>query len=160
MRIAVVGLGKLGGPLAAVLASKGNEVLGVDVNAEVVRLVNEGRAPVDEPGLQDLVTASRERLSATTDFAAAADSEVIIFLVPTPSDERGAFTNAYILAALEGSGRHFKGVTTIKSSWSGARSCPARATRRSGRRSSACQVVRWVTRSASATAPSSSPSET
>jgi UDPglucose 6-dehydrogenase len=102
MRIAVVGLGKLGGPLAAVLASKGNDVLGVDVNADVARLVNEGRAPVEEPGLQDLVTSSAERLSATTDFAAAADSEVIIFLVPTPSDERGAFTNAYILSALEG----------------------------------------------------------
>ena len=102
MRIAVVGLGKLGGPLAAVLASKGNEVLGVDVNSEVVALVNEGHAPVAEPGLQHLVTASRKRLSATTDFAAAADSEVIIFLVPTPSDERGAFTNAYILAALDG----------------------------------------------------------
>jgi UDPglucose 6-dehydrogenase len=109
MRIAVVGLGKLGGPLAAVLASKGNEVLGVDVNSEVVRLVNEGRAPVAEPGLQDLVTASRERLSATTDFAAAADSEVIIFLVPTPSDERGAFTNAYILAALDGLGPALQG---------------------------------------------------
>jgi UDPglucose 6-dehydrogenase len=109
MRIAVVGLGKLGGPLAAVLASKGNEVLGVDVNSEVVRLVNEGRAPVAEPGLQDLVTASRERLSATTDFAAAAESEVIIFLVPTPSDERGAFTNAYILAALDGLGPALQG---------------------------------------------------
>jgi UDPglucose 6-dehydrogenase len=104
MRIAVVGLGKLGGPLAAVLASKGNEVLGVDVNAGVVRRVNEGGVPVDEPGLQELVTASRERLSATTDFTAAADSEVIIFLVPTPSDERGAFTNAYILEALEALG--------------------------------------------------------
>jgi UDP-N-acetyl-D-mannosaminuronate dehydrogenase len=46
MRIAVVGIGKLGAPLAAVLASKGNEVLGVDVNDEAVRLVNEGRAPV------------------------------------------------------------------------------------------------------------------
>ena len=109
MRIAVVGLGKLGGPLAAVLASKGNDVLGVDVNAEVVRLINEGRAPVDEPGLQDLVTASRERLRATTDFAEAADRDVIIFLVPTPSDERGAFTNAYILSALEGIGPALQG---------------------------------------------------
>jgi UDPglucose 6-dehydrogenase len=109
MRIAVVGLGKLGGPLAAVLASKGNEVLGVDVNADVVRLVNEGRAPVDEPGLQDLVTSSAERLSATTDFTAAADREVIIFLVPTPSDERGAFTNAYILSALDGIGPALQG---------------------------------------------------
>jgi UDPglucose 6-dehydrogenase len=109
MNVAVVGLGKLGAPLAAVLASKGNEVLGVDVNAEVVSLLNEGRAPVDEPGLQELVSASRERLRATTDFAAAADREVIIFLVPTPSDERGAFTNAYILAALEELGPALRG---------------------------------------------------
>ena len=36
MRVAVVGLGKLGAPLAAVLASKGNEVLGIDVNPEAV----------------------------------------------------------------------------------------------------------------------------
>jgi len=109
MRIAVVGLGKLGGPLAAVLASKGNEVLGVDVNADVVRRVNEGQAPVEEPGLQDLVTASRERLTATTDFAEAGDRDVIIFLVPTPSDDRGAFTNAYILSALEGIGPALRG---------------------------------------------------
>ena len=59
MRIAVVGLGKLGAPLAAVLASKGNDVLGIDVNTEVVRLISDGRAPVDEPGLQELVSASR-----------------------------------------------------------------------------------------------------
>ena len=55
MRVAVVGLGKLGAPLAAVLASKGNDVLGIDVNPEAVRLLNDGRAPVEEPGLQDLV---------------------------------------------------------------------------------------------------------
>jgi UDPglucose 6-dehydrogenase len=101
MRVAVVGLGKLGAPLAAVLASKGNDVLGIDVNPDVVRLLGEGRAPVDEPGLQELVSASRERLAATTDLSAAADCEVIILLVPTPSDERGAFTNAYLLAALD-----------------------------------------------------------
>lgn len=109
MRIAVVGLGKLGAPLAAVLACKGNEVLGVDVNAEVVQLLNEGQAPVDEPGLQELISASRERLGATTDFTAAADSDVITFLVPTPSDERGAFTNAYILSALEALGPALRG---------------------------------------------------
>jgi UDPglucose 6-dehydrogenase len=109
MKVAVVGLGKLGAPLAAVLASKGNEVLGVDVNPEAVRLVNEGRAPVAEPGLQELVTASQDRLSATTDFLAAADREIIIFLVPTPSDERGAFTNAYILEALEALGPGLRG---------------------------------------------------
>jgi UDPglucose 6-dehydrogenase len=105
MRIAVVGIGKLGAPLAAVLASKGHDVLGVDVNSEAVRLMSEGRAPVDEPGLQELTTASRMRLTATTDFGATADREVIIFLVPTPSDERGAFTNAYLVDAIDAVGR-------------------------------------------------------
>jgi UDPglucose 6-dehydrogenase len=105
MRIAVVGLGKLGAPLAAVLASKGNEVLGIDVNPEAVRLLKEGRTPVDEPGLQDLVTASHERLSATTDLAAAAGAEVSMLLVPTPSDHRGAFSNEHVLAAVDEIGR-------------------------------------------------------
>jgi UDPglucose 6-dehydrogenase len=105
MRIAVVGLGKLGVPLAAVLASKGNEVLGIDVNPEAVSLLNEGRAAVDEPGLQDLVTASQKRLSATTDLAAAAGAEVSILLVPTPSDDRGAFSNEHVLAAVNEIGR-------------------------------------------------------
>ena len=43
MKVAVVGLGKLGAPLAAVLASKGNDVLGIDVNPEAVRRLEEGR---------------------------------------------------------------------------------------------------------------------
>jgi UDPglucose 6-dehydrogenase len=104
MKVAVVGIGKLGAPLATVLASKGNDVLGIDVNSEAVRLMSTGRAPVDEPGLQELISASRERLTATTDFTAAADSDVIILLVPTPSDERGAFTNAFLLSALDAIG--------------------------------------------------------
>jgi UDPglucose 6-dehydrogenase len=109
VQIAVVGLGKLGAPLAAVLASKGNDVLGIDVNPAAVRLVNEGRAPVEEPGLQELMSSSRERLSATTDFTAAADGDVSIILVPTPSDERGAFSNQHVIAALEEIGRALPG---------------------------------------------------
>ena len=105
MNVAVVGLGKLGAPLAAVLASKGSDVLGVDVNARAVEALNDGQAPVEEPGLQELITASRERLSATTDVAAAAGADVSILLVPTPSDERGAFSNDYVLAAVEELGR-------------------------------------------------------
>jgi UDPglucose 6-dehydrogenase len=109
MRLAVVGLGKLGAPLAAVLASKGNEVLGIDVNPEAVRLLNEGQAPVEEPGLQELVSESKERLSATTELGAAADAELSILLVPTPSDARGAFSNEHVLAAIEEIGRGLAG---------------------------------------------------
>jgi UDPglucose 6-dehydrogenase len=109
MQIAVIGLGKLGAPLAAVLASKGNEVLGVDLNPEAVRLVNDGLAPVEEPGLQELVSASRDRLSATTELGAAAGMDVSIVLVPTPSDERGAFSNQHVLAAVDEVGRALRG---------------------------------------------------
>jgi UDPglucose 6-dehydrogenase len=109
MRVAVVGLGKLGAPLAAVLASKGNDVLGIDINAEAVRRLGEGLAPVEEPGLQDLVTANALRLGATTELEAAAGCDVTILLVPTPSDERGAFTNTFLLDAIERIGRALAG---------------------------------------------------
>jgi UDPglucose 6-dehydrogenase len=105
MRIAVVGLGKLGTPLAAVLASKGNQIQGIDVNPRVVSSLNEGRAPVEEPGLQDLVSAARDRLSATTYLGAAAEADMSILLVPTPSDDRDAFSNEHVLAAVEEIGR-------------------------------------------------------
>jgi UDPglucose 6-dehydrogenase len=109
MQIAVIGLGKLGAPLAAVLASKGNDVLGIDVNPEAVRLVNEGLAPVEEPGLPELVAQSHDRLSATTELAAAAGADVSILLVPTPSDARGAFSNEHVLTAVEEVGRGLRG---------------------------------------------------
>jgi UDPglucose 6-dehydrogenase len=109
VRVAVVGLGKLGAPLAAVLASKGNAVTGIDANPDVVRLLNDGRAPVEEPGLQALVTGSRERLGATTELERAAEAELTVLLVPTPSDERGAFSNAFLLDAIEGLGAGLAG---------------------------------------------------
>jgi UDPglucose 6-dehydrogenase len=109
MQVAVVGLGKLGAPLAAVLASKGNEVLGIDLNPEAVRLVNEGLAPVEEPGLQALVSRSRNRLRATTELGEAGAGDVTILLVPTPSDDRGAFSNEHVLFAVEEVGRGLRG---------------------------------------------------
>jgi UDPglucose 6-dehydrogenase len=105
MHVAVVGLGKLGAPLAAVLASKGHDVVGVDINPATVRLLNEGHPPVEEPGLEGLVAASRDQLTATTDVSEAASADVSILLVPTPSDERGAFSNAYVVATLREIGR-------------------------------------------------------
>ncbi len=105
MLLAVVGLGKLGAPLAAVLAAKGFDVLGVDVDARVAQLVGEGRAPVEEPGLEALLRSGRARLRTTTALAEAARADMSILLVPTPSDERGAFSNAHVFDAVEQIGR-------------------------------------------------------
>src|SRR5215216_369450 len=83
MRISVIGLGKLGAPLAAVLADHGHEVTGVDTRSEVVHLVNEGRSPVDETGLAELIARNTNRLRATVDITAAvAQTDLTFIIVP------------------------------------------------------------------------------
>lgn len=88
--IAVYGLGKMGLPLASVLADRGADVLGVDIDEVVVESVNSGVSPVDnEPGLPSLLEKhGGEALEATTDgVEAARRAEVMIILVPTVVDE-------------------------------------------------------------------------
>ena len=101
-RISVVGLGKLGACTAACFAYRGYEVLGVDVNKNTVNLINEGKTPIVEPRLQELITASDGRLKATQDFdAAIKDTQVTFLLTPTPSEPEGHFSIKYLQAALE-----------------------------------------------------------
>ena len=105
-RLCVVGLGKLGSPLAAILARKGFDVIGVDAQEKHVRAVNDGKAPVEEPILQDYITAARHRLRATMDYRAAVENSDITFVVvPTPSESDGAFSNRFVLAAIAEIGR-------------------------------------------------------
>ena len=86
MKIAVIALGKIGLPLAVQFASKGHEVVGVDVNRQVVDLVNAGTEPF--PGearlqekLSELVPAGK--LRATTDYAdAVPEADVVVLVVP------------------------------------------------------------------------------
>ncbi|HUZ62799.1 MAG TPA: nucleotide sugar dehydrogenase [Acetobacteraceae bacterium] len=100
MQIAVIGLGKLGAPLAAVLASRGHDVMGVDLNPAYVDALNAGRAPVVEPGLQACIDDAGPRLRASTDFARAIPGTDISFvIVPTPSVD-GVFTNRYVVDAV------------------------------------------------------------
>jgi UDPglucose 6-dehydrogenase len=102
MRISVVGLGKLGAPLAAVLASKGFDVVGTDLNPAYVEAIQSGLAPVDEPQLQELIDRSRAKLRAVpTADAAVRDTDITFVIVPTPSDPSGRFSNEYLLNALE-----------------------------------------------------------
>ena len=103
MTIALYGLGKLGLPLAALLArDSGQPVIGVDVNADVVRAVNRRECLIFEPGLEELLSGlTTEQLSATTDGEYAATiASTIIVLVPTPSDDSGRFSNRYVMEAI------------------------------------------------------------
>ncbi|MFB3777028.1 MAG: UDP-glucose/GDP-mannose dehydrogenase family protein [Bryobacteraceae bacterium] len=110
MRITVIGLGKLGSAVAAVLADKGFTVVGVDTSEEAVAAVNEGRAPVAEPGLEALIRGNRVRLSATTDCqGAVAASDVTFVVVPTPSEANGEFSLRHVLRAAEQIGLALRG---------------------------------------------------
>jgi nucleotide sugar dehydrogenase len=91
VKIAVIALGKIGLPLAVQFATKGHEVVGVDVNARLVEAVNAGREPF--PGeahlaerLAELVPAGR--LRATTDYAdAVPGAEAVVVVVPLFVDD-------------------------------------------------------------------------
>jgi GDP-mannose 6-dehydrogenase len=92
MRVSVFGLGYVGCVTAACLAKAGHEVIGVDVNAEKVAMVNRGASPIVEPGLGDLLqdVVVRRALRATTSEREAIDAtELALVCVGTPGRGRG-----------------------------------------------------------------------
>ncbi|MGO9341078.1 MAG: UDP-glucose dehydrogenase family protein [Acidimicrobiales bacterium] len=106
LSVSVIGLGKLGASMAAVIASKGLPVIGVDVSKHAIEAVNAGRAPVSETGLAELIAANRERLRATQSHKEAVlSSDLSFVIVPTPSDERGGFSLQYAARAFKEMGR-------------------------------------------------------
>jgi len=108
MQLAVIGLGKLGCPMAALLAAAGHDVVGADLSEVVVAVVNEGRAPVDETGLADLMTQASSRLRATMSVEEAAeDAEVAFCIVPTPSLADDSFDTSGVQSAFTAIGRGF-----------------------------------------------------
>jgi UDP-N-acetyl-D-mannosaminuronic acid dehydrogenase len=86
----VYGIGKMGLPLAAILADKGARVIGVGRSRDTINKLNEGVTDIDEPGLGELVRKNVKagRLSATAEGVdASRKSDVKIILVPTLLDE-------------------------------------------------------------------------
>ncbi len=101
-RLSVIGLGKLGSPMAAVFAHKGYEVIGLDINAGFVEALAGGRAPVDETGLQAMINQNKQRIRATLDWKEAVhESDITFIIVPTPSGPDKFFTNRYLVDALQ-----------------------------------------------------------
>lgn len=95
-KVSVIGLGKLGASMAAVFASRGFDVIGVDVSERSVDLVNSGQAPVQETGLDEMIAANKDRLRATLSHEdAILGSDISFVIVPTPSDENGGFSLQY-----------------------------------------------------------------
>lgn len=117
MKIAVIALGKIGLPLAVQFASKGHEVVGVDVNADVVDLVNKGVEPFPgEAELQDrlseLVPAGK--LRATTDYGdAVPGADAVVLVVPLFVDDEARPDFGWMDAATKELARHLTKGTLV-----------------------------------------------
>jgi UDP-N-acetyl-D-glucosamine dehydrogenase len=92
MKIAVVGMGKIGLPLAVQYAKKGNTVIGIDINPKTVELINQGLEPFPEEAhlkeyLADVV--SKGLLKATQDYEEGVkNAEVVVVVVPLFVNEK------------------------------------------------------------------------
>jgi GDP-mannose 6-dehydrogenase len=102
MNISIVGLGYVGTVSAACLASAGHRLWGVDINADKVRIINEGRSPIVECGLAEKIAQGRKAglLCATVDIGEALrETELCFVAVATPSRPNGQIDPAHLFRA-------------------------------------------------------------
>jgi GDP-mannose 6-dehydrogenase len=111
MNVSVFGLGYVGSVSAASFAADGHTVVGVDVNAGKVASLNEGRSPIVEKGLEELIrdNAAAGRLRATTDTAEAVRAtDLSLICVGTPSRKNGSLDLTYLERVAEQIGEALK----------------------------------------------------
>lgn len=83
MKISVLGLGYIGLPTALLFAASGHEVVGVDIDKRKVELLNSGKLPFQEPGLEELFEKAKNNFRVSTEVE---ESDVFLIAVPTPLD--------------------------------------------------------------------------
>lgn len=116
MKVSLFGLGYVGCVTAACLAKSGHEVVGVDVNAEKVEMINAGKSPIIERGLDQIILERRNlgSLKATTDpVEAVFCTEVTLVCVGTPSNGNGSLN----LKAVKSVGRQIGQALKAKDSY-------------------------------------------
>lgn len=86
--VVVAGLWHLGVVTAACLASSGYQVIGYDANQEVVRNLKKGKAPLYEPGLEDLLEQHRKNLTFSSDLSSASQGDLLWITYDTPVDDQ------------------------------------------------------------------------
>ena len=112
MNVSVFGLGYVGSVSAASFAADGHTVIGVDVNPDKVASLNEGRSPIVEKGLDELIrdNTANGRLRATTSTSDAVEnSELSLICVGTPSRRNGSLDLSYLERVCEQIGEALRG---------------------------------------------------
>lgn len=99
MNAGVIGLGKLGLPLLALLANSGHKVIGFDQSKDLLERLTRGESPYPEPGLADLLKSGSRNINYGKTIAEVVEvSEVVFVIVPTPSNQNGWFSNSAIIS--------------------------------------------------------------
>jgi GDP-mannose 6-dehydrogenase len=117
MKIAVFGLGYVGVVSAACLVRDGHDVVGVDPNAVKVGFLHQGKSPIVEPGLEELIASAvaAGRLTAGSDPAAAvAQCELLMVCVGTPGQANGSLDLSYVRRVVQQIGEQLAGAATYK----------------------------------------------
>lgn len=116
MQVTIIGTGFVGVVSAAVFASFGNTVYGLDIDENKVRSLRSGKVPFFEPGLEELLqqVLSEGNLKFTTDYSEAIpQSDVVIIAVGTPSAPDGNADLTYVKKATEALAPHVKHGTVV-----------------------------------------------
>ena len=111
-KVAVIGLGYVGLPVACMVASEGYNVIGIDINKTRVDQIKQGQSPMleIEPGLSELIreVVSSRRLSATADYEDLRDVDIALINVETPIDQNNVPQYQALHAACESLGKVMK----------------------------------------------------
>lgn len=102
-RVAVIGLGYVGLPLAVEFARSGFGIIGIDIDENKVRMLEEGRSYVEDVSDEELKEViDRGKFSATTDYSRVREADAIIITVPTPLSKTRDPDLSFIMSAIEG----------------------------------------------------------
>ncbi|MBD3225531.1 MAG: nucleotide sugar dehydrogenase [Caldithrix sp.] len=116
MKVSVVGTGYVGLVAGTAFADAGNDVICVDVDDQKIEMLNKGKTPIYEPGLEQMIhrNVQQERLRFTTDIKEAVQKSTIIFIaVGTPPDEDGSADLKYVLAVARDIGKNMNNFKVV-----------------------------------------------
>jgi len=116
VKIAVIGTGYVGLVTGTCLAESGNKVICMDIDDRKIGMLNAGKTPIYEPGLEELIghNTSHGRLSFTTDMETAVrHGDVIFIAVGTPPGEDGSADLKHVLEVARDIGKHMNGYKVV-----------------------------------------------
>lgn len=101
-KISLVGLGKLGLPLLATFAKNNQKIIGIDVDENKIKALQNNELPFYEPNLKEYLINSNKNIKYSNNFSdVIEESDIAIILVNTPSNENGEFSNIYVYSAIK-----------------------------------------------------------